>query len=269
MRSSPWNASRPESSAPRVFITGASSGLGEALARAYARRFPSVVLGLFARRLDRLERLAKSLPHATCHCFSGDLLQSGLPDAASAFCESAGAPDIVIANAGISAGTVTGAGGDGTVFRRIVATNLTAMFDTFDAFLPALRARGSGTLVGVASMAGIRGLPGSGAYSASKAGAIAYLESLRVELAGTSISVVTLAPGFIRTPMTEKNPYPMPFLMDADRFADLAVESIARRRSWKVIPWQMGLVSGVLRVLPNPVYDRLFRNMGRKPRETQ
>ena len=251
----------------RVFITGASSGLGEALARAYARHEPGVILGLAARRTERLQALAAELTGAQCHCYQVDVLQPEMIRAAAAdFERIAGGVDIVIANAGISAGTVAGEPGNTEVFARIVQTNLTALAATFDAFLPAMQARGTGALVGVASVAGIRGMPGAGAYSASKAGAIAYLESLRAELHRTPLQVVTLAPGFIRTPMTAHNPFPMPFLMDADRFADKAVQAIDRGRSFTVIPWQMGWVARGLRCLPNRLFDWAFSRAPRKAR---
>ena len=235
----------------RVFITGASSGLGEALARAYARHEPGVILGLAARRTERLQALAAELTGAQCHCYQVDVLQPEMIRAAAAdFERIAGGVDIVIANAGISAGTVAGEPGNTEVFARIVQTNLTALAATFDAFLPAMQARGTGALVGVASVAGIRGMPGAGAYSASKAGAIAYLESLRAELHRTPLQVVTLAPGF----------------MDADRFADKAVQAIDRGRSFTVIPWQMGWVARGLRCLPNRLFDWAFSRAPRKAR---
>jgi short-subunit dehydrogenase len=118
----------------------------------------------------------------------------------------------------------------------------------------------------MASVAGFRGLPGAGAYSASKAAAITYLESLRVELSGSGIAVVTLCPGYIDTPMTERNPYPMPFLLPVDEAARRMVRLIDRRQKFAVVPWQMGIVGAVLRVLPRWLYDRLFRNAPRKPR---
>lgn len=252
----------------RIFITGASSGLGEALAHAYAAREPGVVLGLLARRADRLQALAARLPQATCHCYVADVLDpNALAQAARQFLSDAGGADIVIANAGISSGTVTGQAGDADVFARIVQTNLTAMAQTFDAFLPAMQASGAGRLVGIASVAGIRGLPGAGAYSASKAGAIAYLESLRVELSGSPVKVVTIAPGYIKTPMTEHNRYPMPFLMPAQVFASKALSAIDAASPFVVIPWQMGWVVRVLRLLPNPVFDALFSRAPRKARE--
>jgi len=252
----------------RIFITGASSGLGEALARAYAQRESGVVLGLLARRKDRLQSLAAGLPNAKCFCYPVDVLDAdALAKAAQRFLVDAGGVDIVIANAGISSGTVTGEPGDARVFAKIVQTNLTAMAQTFDPFLPAMQAAGGGRLVGIASVAGIRGLPGAGAYSASKAGAIAYLESLRVELDRSSIKVVTIAPGYIQTPMTEHNRYPMPFLMPAARFAAKALGAIDAGRSFTVIPWQMAWVARGLRLLPNRVFDALFSRAPRKARE--
>ncbi|MFK7965585.1 MAG: SDR family oxidoreductase [Burkholderiaceae bacterium] len=254
----------------RIFITGASSGLGMALARAYAQTEPGVVLGLLARRSDRIETLASELVGASCHCYTVDVLDAcALKAAAEQFLRDAGGVDIVIANAGISSGTVTGESGDSEVFARIVQTNLTAMAQTFDVFLPVMRASGAGRLVGIASVAGIRGLPGAGAYSASKAGAIAYLESLRVELKGSPIKVITIAPGYIQTPMTEHNRYPMPFLMPAQRFAEKALRAIDAGRSFVVIPWQMGWVARVLRQLPNAVFDFLFSRAPRKAREPE
>src|SRR5690606_23606467 len=118
-------------------------------------------------------------------------------------------------------------------------------------------------LVGIASVAGIRGLPGAGAYSSSQAAVIAYCESLRLELAGQGIRVVTIAPGYVRTAMTARNPYSMPFLMPADAFARRAVKAIARGASYRVIPWPMGVVSRLMRLLPNWLYDLLARNAPR------
>jgi len=258
--------------APRVFITGASSGIGAALAVEYARRHPDAVIGLLARREAALDETAGAVRAASSARASvlrlpADVTDQGaLADAARSFMAQAGLPDVVIANAGISAGTITGEASDSQVFRRIVETNLIALPDTFAPFVAPMRERGSGALVGIASVAGIRGLPGAGAYSASKAAAIAYLESLRVELRGSGLRVVTIAPGYVRTPMTAGNRYPMPFLTDADVFARQAVSSIDAGRGFVVIPWQMRIVAGLLRSLPNPVFDRLFAHAPRKAR---
>ena len=249
----------------KVFITGASSGIGEALAVYYAAR--GATLGLVARRQPSLDALNRRLGdrHA---CYALDVTDAAaLHAAASDFIARFGAPDIVIANAGVSAGTLTECAEDLAAFRRVMDTNVFGMAATFAPFIPALRGAGGGQrLVGIASVAGIRGLPGAGAYSASKAAAIAYLESLRLEMRPYGIRVVTIAPGYIETPMTAINPYPMPFLLPADKAAERFAAAIAHGASYAVIPWQMGLVAKLLRLLPNWFYDRLFSGAPRKPR---
>jgi hypothetical protein len=258
-----------QAAGPRVVITGASSGLGEALALEYARRHPQTVFALMARRHDLLARVAERLAPATVRTFAIDITdRDALNDAAGRFVAEFGAPDIVIANAGISAGTLTAERADAPVFRRIIDVNVVALFDTFAAFLPAMRAERRGTLAGIASVAGIRGLPGAGAYSASKSAAITYLESLRLEEREHGIRVVTIAPGYIRTPMTAANPYRMPFLMPADAFARRAVDAIDAGRSFVVIPRPMRAVALMLRALPNWLYDALFARAPRKARIT-
>jgi len=248
-----------------VFITGASSGIGEALAREFANRYPGSRIGLLARRESLLAELASSIPQVQCLQYPVDLQDShALQEAARHFIDEVGSPDIVIANAGISAGTQTDNPEHATIFHQIQQVNVNALHDTCAAFLPAMKAKGSGILVGVGSVAGVRGMPGSGAYSASKAAANTYLESLRVELHHSPISVVTIAPGFIKTPMTDRNEFSMPFLMPVDTFASKAVSAILARRSFVVIPWQMAWIARVMRLLPNPVYDRLMSQSPRK-----
>jgi short-subunit dehydrogenase len=250
---------------PHVFITGASSGLGAALARAYAQR--GAALGLLARRADKLQDLAQSLDGNIAACYAVDVTDfEALRNALQRHLQDYGCPDIVIANAGVSAGTLTEIAEDLAVFQEIVQTNLTATVATFQPFIDAMKVRGSGTLVGIASVAGVRGLPGAGAYSASKAGVMAYLESLRLELAPFGIRVLTIAPGYIDTPMTRHNPYPMPFLMPAETFAEKALRVIAQQKKMSVIPWQMGWVARLLRWLPITCYDWLFTRAPRKPR---
>ncbi|WP_228111806.1 SDR family oxidoreductase [Zoogloea sp. 1C4] len=248
----------------RVFITGASSGIGAALARHYAAR--GAVLGLVARRRDALTALVASLPgeHAIyiVDVADGPALQAAAAD----FVARIGLPDVVIANAGVSVGTLTEEADDLPAFERVMRTNVLGMVATFQPFAAPMRARGSGRLVGIASVAGIRGLPGAGAYSASKAAAIAYLESLRVELHGSGVRVVTIAPGYIETPMTAVNRYPMPFMLPVDEAARRFVRAIDAGTTYTVIPWQMGVVARLLRLLPNAVFDRVFARAGRKPR---
>jgi short-subunit dehydrogenase len=249
----------------RVVITGASSGIGAALARRYARR--GAALGLIARRRRELDELAAGLPSGAA-VYPLDVRDAAaLADAARDFISRHGIPDVVIANAGVSVGTLTEFAEDARVFRDVFDVNVTGMVHTFQPFLAGMRETGRGTLVGIASVAGYRGLPGAAAYSASKAAVISYLESLRVELRASGVKVVTLCPGYIATPMTEKNPYPMPFLMSAERAAEKMVAIIDRGRSFAVIPWQMALVARCLRLMPNWLYDRLFARAPHKPRQ--
>ncbi len=248
----------------RVVITGASSGIGRALAAEYARR--GATLGLIARRAEVLQQLVSEL-RVPAALYGVDVRDTvGLARAADDFCAQFGIPDVVIANAGVSAGTSTERAEDHAVFQEIMDINVMGVVNTFQPFIPAMRSAASGTLVGIASVAGFRGLPGAGAYSASKAAAIAYLESLRVDLHGSGISVVTICPGYIATPMTESNPYPMPFILPAHKAARRIADAVERRKRFVVIPWQMGVVGAVLKVLPRPLYDRLFARAPRKPR---
>ena len=250
--------------AQSVVITGASSGLGLALAQEYARR--GATLCLMARRMDLLERLAASLPVRT-YCYAVDVRVAGTVSAAAAdFIDKAGCPDIVIANAGVSAGTSTADPADASVFEDILATNLRGMMLTFQPFVDLMRRRGNGQLAGIASVAGFRGIPGASAYSASKSAAITYLESLRVEMRRHGIRVVTICPGYIETPLTAVNPYPMPFLMKPEKAARSIANAIAREKRFHVLPWQMALVGRLLRLLPNAVYDVIFARAPRKPR---
>jgi short-subunit dehydrogenase len=249
----------------RVFITGASSGLGAALALRYAGR--GAVLGLVARRESLLRDLVAGLPDGAHRIYAADVADpQALTFAAQDFIANVGLPDVVIANAGISVGTLTEHAEDLAAFEQVLRVNVLGMVATFQPFVDAMRTARRGTLVGVASVAGVRGLPGAGAYSASKAAAIAYLESLRVELRGSGVRVVTLAPGYIETPMTAVNRYPMPFLLKADEAARRMVRVIDRGASYAVVPWQMAIAAKLLRLLPNPLFDAIFARVGRKPR---
>ena len=259
---------QPEWSHQRVFITGASSGIGAALAAHYAAL--GATLGLLARRGPALDQLIATLPHPERHrAYAVDVRDhAAIAAAAQDFITCTGGIDVVIANAGISVGTLTEYAEDLPVFADIVATNLTATAATFAPFIATMKAqRAPARLVGIGSVAGIRGLPGAEAYSASKAAVISYCESLRLELKPYGIKVVTLCPGYIDTPMTRVNPYPMPFLMTPGRFAARAARVIDAGSSYAVIPWQMGVVAKVLRLLPNPVYDFAFGKAPHKPRK--
>lgn len=250
----------------RVVITGASSGIGAALARAYAHR--GATLGLIARRHEALQAVAAGLATTTA-LYPADVRDAtALRAAADDFCARFGVPDIVIANAGISYGTLTELVEDYGVFREVMEVNVNGMVATFAPFIEAMRARGHGTLVGMGSVAGYRGLPGAEAYCASKAAAIAYLESLRVRLCPAGIHVVTLNPGYIDTPMTRHNPYPMPFLLHVDEAAALMVRAIDRGARSAVLPWPMAIVARLLRLIPDRLWDRALARAPHKPRKS-
>lgn len=248
----------------RVIVTGASGGIGAALARHYAAA--GATLGLMARRKPELERLAAEFS-TPCEIYPLDVRDAAALAACTRhFTGKHGCPDIVIANAGVSVGTLTEHAGDIAAFQDVLDINVMGMVKAFQPIVGCMRERGSGTLAGIASVAGYRGLPGAAAYSASKAAAIAYLESLRVELHASGVNVVTICPGYIATPMTEGNPYPMPFLMSAETAAAKIAAIITRGKAYSVIPWQMAIVARVLHVLPDWLYDRLFANAPHKPR---
>jgi short-subunit dehydrogenase len=241
--------------------------LGVALARQYAMQ--GAILGLFARRRAELDALAASFPAGSAAVYTGDVRDpAALADAAADFIARFGVPEIVIANAGISQGALTEHAEDLPTFRAIFDTNVVGIVNTFQPFVAAMNTARRGALVGIASIAGFRGLPGSGAYSASKAAAITYLESLRVELHDTGVAVVTVCPGYISTPMTAKNPYPMPFVLSAEEAARRIVRAIGRRKRFHVLPWPMAIVGCALRMLPRPLYDALFAHAPRKPRRS-
>ncbi len=253
---------------PLIFITGASSGIGQALAARFYRA--GYALALVARRPAEIQAWADAQgfePTRTA-VYTADVRDvNAIVEAGRACTLRQGVPDVVIAAAGVSIGVDTAELKDLEVTRAVFETNNLGTMATFHPFIGGMAARGSGTLVGVASVAAIRGLPGHGAYCASKAGVVAYCESLRGETRAQGIRVVTIVPGYIDTPLTRGNPYSMPFLMPVEAFAEKAFEAIEAGVSYRVIPWQMGLVAKLMRMLPNALFDRAARGRGRKPRQ--
>lgn len=253
--------------APLVFITGASSGIGQALALRYHQA--GYRLALVARRTNEVESWANAhkISQSSYKIYSADVAQpDSIIEAGQTCIRLQGLPEVVIANAGISLGIDTTIRADIDVMARILATNTVGVAATFHPFIAAMAARGHGKLVGMASVAGIRGLPGHGAYCASKAALISYCESLRGEMRSAGVKVITLCPGYIDTPLTQKNKYPMPFLMRPCDFAAQAYKTIESGTSYRVIPWQMGWVAKLLRVLPNALFDSVFARLPRKHR---
>lgn len=257
-------------STPLVLITGASSGIGQALAWRFFQA--GYRLALVARRTSEVQAwaLAHSMDAFSFQIYSADVCDTASMVRMGKEClATQGLPNVVVANAGISVGIDTAVQSDVDVMARVFATNNVGMMATFHPFVAAMQKRGSGCLVGIASVGGIRGLPGHGAYSASKAGVINYCEALRGELAASGVKVVTLLPGYVATPLTSKNRYSMPFLMQPHEFAAKAFNAIQAEVSYRVIPWQMGIVAKLMRLLPNALFDRLFAGRPRKNRESE
>jgi short-subunit dehydrogenase len=252
---------------PLVLITGASSGIGQALAGRYYKA--GYRLALLARRTELVQEWVEGqgLEASRVEVYMADVAEvDSIVTAGQRCLARQGLPDVVIANAGISIGMDSSVRSDLDVMAQTFATNNIGLAATFHPFVQPMCQRGSGVLVGIGSVAGIRGLPGHGAYCASKAAVIAYCESLRGELRGSGVQVMTLCPGYIDTPLTRKNSYSMPFLMPVHGFAERAFTAIQAGSSYRVIPWQMGVVSKLLRLLPNALFDRLLAGRPRKQR---
>jgi short-subunit dehydrogenase len=244
----------------RAIITGASSGIGAEMARELARR--GYAVALLARRADLLQELAKQLPNAVAvPCDVTD--EAAVMSAVRAGERALGGPfDVAIANAGVG---VTGyAAKDVSDVERMMQVNYFGMLYLFHAVIPGMIERRSGRFAGIASIAGLRGLPTSSGYSASKAAMQAFLEAVRVELAPFGIRVTTVNPGFIATPMTEKNKFRMPFLMNADKAARIIIDGIERGARVVEFPWPMSLVMRFGRLLPAAVYDRVIGGYARR-----
>ena len=235
----------------RVFITGASSGIGAAMAKKFDAM--GAQLGLVGRSQEKLDAVLSSMQNAQAHT----TYALDVTDRAALF---------AAANAGISIGVKTEYEEDLDVLEKVYRTNVFAMAATFHPFIEPMSKRGGGQFAGIGSVGGIRGLPGSEAYCSSKAAVISYLESLRNDVRKYGISVTTICPGFVRTPLVAKNPYKMPFILEPEEFAERAVKAILDKDSYRVIPWQMAWVARLLKILPDSVFDWALSGRGEKPR---
>lgn len=240
----------------RVFLTGASSGLGEGLARRYATE--GAVIGLVARRHERLASLSRELEGrgARALSFAGDVTDTSfMAGAARAFVDEAGGVDLVVANAGIAIADDVREG-DATRIAALMRTNVIGVTNTVIPFVPHMLAGKSGVLCAVASFAGHRALPGRTAYSSSKAAVITFMDGLRMDLHGTGVHAMTLCPGFVRTPMNEGY-QKMLFPIDTDEAVDAMARAIDVRAETFTFPWQMRLLAHVVRRAPEALIRRL------------
>jgi len=245
-------------------ITGASSGIGAALARAYAA--PGITLFLGGRHEDRLSATAAACRAAGAEALArgGDVMDDDAMAAWVRSCDEHRPLDLVIANAGISAGT--GGGGEtAEQARRIFAVNVDGVLNTVLPAVNLMRARRSGQIALMSSLAAFRGFPGAPAYCASKAAVRIWGEALRGWLAHDGVRLSVICPGFIKTPMSESNPYPMPFLMKPDRAAEVIVRGLARNRGRIAFPLPVYLFALLIQSVPPAWTDRALVGLPRKP----
>ena len=243
-------------------VTGACGGLGRALAQVLIAQGSAVALAGLNREV--LEGLRAQAPER-CRIYTPDVSDSvGMQALAADWMAAHGAPDLVIANAGVAGGYATAEAADLAMFRRLLEINLIGVPTTFQPFMKSLKP--GAALVGVASIAGWRGMPGNGAYCASKAGLIAYLQSLRTELREQGVQVSTVCPGYLRTPLTASNNFLMPGLMEPEAAAEQLLRRVAAGHEWIVLPRRTGWLSRLLGLLPEKTHDRILLSQPRKPR---
>jgi short-subunit dehydrogenase len=246
----------------RAILTGASSGIGAALAHELARRGYDVAL--LARRVEMLGEVAASLQSKSA-AIGCDVTDAASVAAAvrEAEVQLGGPFDLAIANAGVSIP------GHATKFNaaeaeEVIRVNVLGMIYFFDAVIPSMVERRSGHFAGVASVAGLRGLPSGATYSASKAAMQAFLEASRIELAPYGVAVSIVNPGFVETPMTAKNKFPMPWLMKPEKAAMIIANGLERRRRVIEFPKRMSLMMRMARLIPDPLYDRIMAPVARR-----
>jgi len=247
-----------------AILTGACGGLGQALAAELIAG--GARMALVGLQEPVLERFAAAAPER-CRVYTPDVTDAAAMQAVAAdWMQRHGTPDLVIANAGVAGGFDPAEAGDLQVLPRMLEINLLGVAPTFQPFLAPMKAQGHGSLVGIASIAGWRGMPGNAAYCASKGGLIRYLESLRAELRGTGLHVCTVSPGYIRTQLTAGNRFRMPGLMEADDTARELLRRAARGQEHVVLPRRVGWLSRALSLLPARLHDQILNAQPRKPR---
>jgi NADP-dependent 3-hydroxy acid dehydrogenase YdfG len=245
-----------------VFLTGASSGIGEALALAMAER--GATLGLVARRREQLETLAKRCEerHRKARIFPCDVVDAdAIQAAADAMRREFGHIDTMIANAGIGGNDPETRAYKPEAVKKLIDTNLLGAVNCIHAVVPQMVERGSGQLVAISSLAGIRGLPKSAAYSASKAGMTMFFESVRLDMIGKGIDVTIIQPGFIETPLTAGRTNKMPYLMKLDDAIPHFLDAIEKKKKFAAFPWQLATIVRLGKIFPAGLYDRIASRM--------
>ncbi|MDH4396041.1 MAG: SDR family oxidoreductase [Limnobacter sp.] len=247
-----------------AFLTGACGGLGQALARELLARGANVALvGLNAQALNDLHAIA---PQRTA-VYTPDVTDSNsMQTCAEDWITSFGMPDLVIANAGVAGGFDTEYAEDLAVMRRMLEINVLGVATTFQPFVAGMKKQKRGALVGIASIAGWRGMPGNGAYCASKGALIRYMESLRSEMRGTGVRAHTVSPGYLKTQLTAGNQFAMPGLMEADEAARALLKGLENGTEHIVLPRHVGWLSRLLGLLPAALHDQILLKQPRKPR---
>lgn len=243
-----------------VLITGASSGIGRALALELGKR--GARLGLTARRAEELSKVAEEVSRAGGQALAlpADVRSTEeINLVAERVREKWGRVDVLIANAGMST-TTAGTHLDASEAGDVITVNVIGVVNSVAAVLPDMVKRGDGHLVAISSLASYRGLPKSGAYSASKAAVSTFFESLRVDLRRNGVAVTTIHPGFIRTPMTANRKKKLPFLLEVDDAACRIIKAVERRARTYAFPWQLASLVRVIRHMPGSLYDRLASN---------
>jgi NAD(P)-dependent dehydrogenase (short-subunit alcohol dehydrogenase family) len=247
-----------------VVLTGACGGIGRRLAEEFLAAGASVAL--VGRNETVLAELVGLAP-ARARSYIPDVSDSAAMNAmADDWVASFGVPDVVVAGAGVASGFDTAEAGDLAVMKRMLEINLLGVATTFQPFIAGMREAHRGTLVGIASIAGWRGMPGNGAYAASKGGLIRYLQSLRAELRPYGVTVTTISPGYVNTPLTAGNTMHMPGMIQPEEAAKRIVAVIRSGREKATVPKRTGVISRGLGILPDRLVDRILLKEPRKPR---
>lgn len=247
-----------------VVLTGACGGIGRKLAESLLAAGASIAL--VGRDETVLAELVALAPQRA-RSYTPDITDSvAVNTVAADWTGDFGVPDVIIANAGVAGGFDSSDAGDLAVMKRMLEINLLGVATTFQPFIAPMRDRRRGTLVGIASIAGWRGMPGNGSYAASKGGLIRYLQSLRAELRPHGVTVTTVSPGYVKTPLVAGNTMHMPGLIEPEEAARRIVAAIRAGREKITVPKRTGLISRGLGLLPDRLADRILMNEPRKPR---